>query len=171
MKAHHIGCGAAPMLLCCTMPTINPRITVTLTPAVAAVLRQLSTLSGNSQSAIVGDLLQHSMPVFERMAKVMQAVEQTKQQGIRVNEAALGEMRDGLERAQGRIENELGLFDELVAPVTTLLDEAEKIHRRGGRPERAARAARGGGTGRRASTPISNRGVTPTPKGQKDTKP
>jgi len=155
-------------LLCITeavmlhrMTTTNPRITVTLTPAVAAVLRELSALSGNSQSAIVGDLLQQSMPVFERMAKVMKAVALAKERGVQVNDAALGEMRDGLERAQGRIEQEFGLFDELVAPVTDLLDEAEKIRRRGGRAERAAPAARAGGPVRRSRTPMSNRGVTP----------
>jgi hypothetical protein len=147
------------------MTTLNPRITVTLTPAVAAVLRELSKVSGNSQSAIVGDLLQHSLPVFERMAKVMQTVALAKEKGVQVNEAALGEMRDGLERAQGRIEEELGLFDELVEPVTGLLEDAEKINRRGGRPERVAAtaAARAGRTALGSSAPISNRGVTPHP--------
>jgi hypothetical protein len=146
-----------------SMTTPNPRITVTLTPAVAAVLREISTLSGNSQSGLVGDLLQNSLPVFERMATVMRAVDLAKQKGAIANRAVMDEMSGGLERAQGRIEAELGLFDDLVRPVTDLLDEAEKITRRGGQAERDAPAARADGPARRSRTPISNRGVTPTP--------
>ena len=55
------------------MPTQNPRLTVTLTPEVSAVLRELSALAGSSQSAVVGDLLQSSLPVFERMVQAMKA--------------------------------------------------------------------------------------------------
>lgn len=109
------------------MPTLNPRVTITLTPAVAAVLRELSKLAGNSQSAIVGELLQTSLPVFERVVTALKAAQSIQQ-------SATSEIAAGLHRAQSKLEDQLGLMlgdvDESMRP---LLEEAEKIARRGGR--------------------------------------
>lgn len=135
------------------MPTKNPRITVTLTSAVHAVLKRISALTGNSQSAIVGDLLAETLPVLERMAKVMEAAQAAK-------DHTRQEIAAGLERAQARVEEQLGLLvgeaDEVLRP---LLDDAEKVRRRRGR---AARVARGTAAPAPAGPPMSNRGVTPS---------
>ena len=60
------------------MPAVNPRITITITPELHAVLRRLSELSGQSQSGIVGELLGESVPVFERMVTVLEAAQKLK---------------------------------------------------------------------------------------------
>lgn len=141
------------------MPTLNPRITITLRPEVAAVMRRLSVLTGNSQSSMVGELLAESLPVFERMAKVLEAAAQAREQAMQ----APAEVSRNLERAQNRIEAQLGLvlddFDEVVRP---LLRDSEKVQRRGTRtaarrPVPAAAAV---------PTPLSNRGVRSTQRGQ-----
>jgi hypothetical protein len=148
------------------MPTANPRITVTLTPGLHAILKRVAYLAGSSQSAMIGDLLQQSMPVFERMAKLLEAADRIKGEAAKVPQ----EIGDSIKAAQGRVEGQLGLLledmDEVFKP---LIDEAERIERRRGRA--GARGARPGtaGPARAASTPISNRGVTPHKKAGKPT--
>ena len=139
------------------MTTANPRITVTLQPEVHAVLRRLSQLTGSSQSAMVGELLMESLPVFERMAEVLNAAEQLRLQGMKASD----EVKHALARAQGRMETQLGLaMDDMDAGSMLLLKEAEKLQRRGAAAGKrsAASAPRSG------ATPISNRGVRSGPK-------
>ena len=106
------------------MPAANPRITITLKPSVHALLRRLSELTGNSQSSMVGELLEQSAPVFERMVRVMEAAAEA-------HDMAKQEMAGGLERAQAKLEKQLGLaletMDEGFRPI---LEEAEKVKRR-----------------------------------------
>ncbi len=148
------------------MPTTNPRISVTLTPAVSAVLKELSALSGNSQSSMVAELLETSVPIFEKVCTVLRAA-------ATVQESAKTQFRENLERAHDALEAQMGLelgrMDDVSRP---LLEAAEKVHRRGG-----GRARTGGRSSpptgpapaektvaKTASrTPVSNRGVTPTP--------
>lgn len=130
------------------MPTTNPRLTITLTPAVAAVLREMSGLAGNSQSAIVGELLETSLPVFERVVQAMRAA-------VTIRDSAKAEIVDGLERAQAKLEAQLPLvMGDMDAAFLPLLEEAEKVTRRGPRATEA-RGARTGGRGQlRGSTPV-----------------
>ena len=109
------------------MPTTNPRLTITLKPSTAALLRRMSDLTGNSQSALIADLLETSEPVFERLVKVLQAAKDARS-------AFTEEMRSGLVEAQTRVEAQLGLvletFDETAKP---LLETAEAVICAGGR--------------------------------------
>lgn len=145
------------------MPAKNPRLTITLQPSLAAQLRKLSELTGNSQSALIGDLLEGTGPVFDRMIQVLEAAKSAK-------ESIRGKLADDMEHAQSKMEGALGLalegFDEFTG---SLLDEAEEVTRRA-RRKGAAGAARApsGGLGAAAPTPISNRGVRYDPKATKD---
>lgn len=127
------------------MPTKNPRITITLPPVTALQLRRLSELTGNSQSAMIGEILEGSEKVFDRMILVLEAAQQAK-------DAMKGRLAADMEAAQAKVEQHMGLvlegFDELTLP---LLDEAEAVKRRG------ARRSKG-------PTPMSNRGVRSDPK-------
>lgn len=130
------------------MPTSNPRITITLTPAVAAVLREMSTLAGNSQSAIVGELLETSLPVFERVVQALRAA-------VTIRDSAKTEIADGLERAQAKLEAQLPiLMGEMDDTFRSLLEVAEKVTRRGARATDARRARAGGGAQLRVVTPV-----------------
>jgi hypothetical protein len=116
------------------MSTLNPRITVTLTPAVAAVLKDMSALGGNSQSSIVGELLSSALPVLERVVATLRA-------GAVVEAAARQEIAAGLDRAQERLERQMGsLMDEFDTVSRPLFEEAEKVQRR------AKKAESGGST-------------------------
>lgn len=140
------------------MPTKNPRLTITLKPGTSAQLCELSRLTGDSQSAIIADILEKSAPVFDRVIQVLAAAEEAKAE-------LKGRMASDLDKAQAKIERQLGLaLDGLDEYTGSLLDEVEAVRRRA---RRATPGQPGGGTSgaRRArSTPPSNRGVrSPTP--------
>lgn len=139
------------------MPTANPRITVTIRPSIHALLRRMAELTGESQSGLIGDLLDKSAPIFERMVRVLEAAEKLRTEGKSMGE----EFTQGLEHAQARVEQQLGLvLESLETHEGALLGAAEAISRRGGRPRSGAPRRAEGGRGA-APTPISNRGVTP----------
>ena len=106
------------------MPTKNPRLTITLEPSLAAQLRTLSELTGNSQSSLIAELLQGSGPVFDRLIQVLQAAKTAK-------EAMRGKLVADMEDAQSKMEGAFGIamegFDQLTG---SLLDEAEAVTRR-----------------------------------------
>jgi hypothetical protein len=130
------------------VPAINPRITITLTPQLHAVLRQLSSLTGNSQSSIVGDLLETSLPVFERMCTVLDAAHRLKEEGLKAPEA----VKDSLARAQERLEQQLNLvLDTVDDGAKPLLEVAESVNRR---------RAGAGGTRRAGGSASARRAVT-----------
>ena len=79
------------------MPAKNPRLTITLQPSLAAQLRKLSELTGNSQSSMIGELLEGSGPVFDRMIQVLEAAKKAK-------EAMRGRLADDMEQAQANVE-------------------------------------------------------------------
>ena len=106
------------------MPAKNPRITITLKPSTHAVLQQMSELTRNSQSSIVGELLSQAEPIFERMVRVMQLARD-----------AQGQSKDrflsSLESVQGVLERQLGLMEgEIESRSMDMLDELEQVHRR-----------------------------------------
>ena len=157
VAVHHKG------LLRCTMPTKNPRITITLEPATHARLQRLSELTGQSQSSMVAEILDSSAQVFDRTITVLEAAQ-----------TATREMKDrassDLAAAQSKLEGQLGLALELFEGFTgTLLDDAEAVRRRARRGTKAAPSSPAGGTAKRP-TPMSNRGVRSTPRNTKDHK-
>ena len=140
------------------MPAKNPRLTITLQPSLAAQLRKLSELTGNSQSALIGDLLAGSGPVFDRLIQVLEAAKTAKA-------SMKGKITEDMQAAQAKVEGALGMvlegFDQFTG---SLLDEAEEVTRRS---RGSAGAARSHGPGAAAPTPISNRGVRYDPKATK----
>lgn len=140
------------------MPTANPRLTITLQPSLAAQLRRMSELTGNSQSALISELLDGVGPVFDRLITVLEAASEARG-------ALTGSLTQDLDDAQARIGSQLGLalehFDEGTRPI---LDAAEAVRRRRakGAPPAGTLRALGG-----VPTPISNRGVRLDPKTSK----
>lgn len=124
------------------MPATNPRISVTVTPAVEAVLTRISASTKQSKSAIIADLLESSMPVFERMATVLEAAAHAK-------DTLRSQASKDMEEAEARLHQILGvtmdIFEESTAPI---LENAKQVQRRAargqtGRSGRAAAAAAG----------------------------
>jgi hypothetical protein len=140
------------------MPTVKTRISVTLSDATASTLREMSELTGNSQSAIVGELLEQSQTVFSRMVKLLRVAKGVEQ-------SARTEIVASINAAQERVEAQLGLaLDDMDQVERVVLEEAEaavqrRLKRSGAGGKRSAPAPP-----RLGSPPISNRGVTPLQK-------
>ena len=121
-------------------------------------MRKLSELTGNSQSALIGDLLAGSGPVFDRLIQVLEAAKTAKA-------SMKGKITEDMQAAQAKVEGALGMVLEGLDQFTgSLLDEAEEVTRRS---RGSAGAARSHGPGAAAPTPISNRGVRYDPKATK----
>jgi multidrug efflux pump subunit AcrA (membrane-fusion protein) len=143
------------------MPTQNPRITITLTPSTHSLLRELSSLTGNSMSSTLAELLAGNEPVFQRMVTVLRAAKEVQEEGR-------ASMLEALTKAQARVEEQLGLALEAMDDGSRpLLDKAEEVRRRGrkGAPLAGVAAARDG-----VPTPPSNRGVRSTANPGKTTR-
>lgn len=140
------------------MPTKNPRLTITLKPSLAAQLRTLSELTGNSQSSLISELLDGSGPVFDRLIAVLQAAKVAK-------DSMKGKLIEDMDRAQQQIEGAFGLaLDSFDTGTKSLFDEVEVVTRRA---RKGALAGEGSGRGAAQPTPLSNRGVRLDPKATK----
>jgi predicted DNA-binding protein len=146
------------------MQTPNPRVSITLKPSSYAQLKELSRLTGNSQSALIAEIIEQSAPVFARIIVVLNAAQTAKQ-------GALDRVIGDMEKAQLRVEKHLGiLVDDFEVTGAAVAEGLEHIARRGGRAVSGdAQAAPGAGR-RTRPTPISNRGVRSTDKPQKQRK-
>lgn len=149
------------------MPAINPRITITLKPEVHDVLKRLSSLTGNSQSSMVSDILTESLPVFENMVQVLVAAEKVRSEALKSQQ----QIAQGLKLAHGRIERQLGLsMMDLEESFQSILEAAAEVDRRAesdGESGPLCGTVSPGEAVRRGSTPISNRGVRSTPGAKK----
>lgn len=135
-----------------TMPAKNPRLTITIEPQLAVQLRRLSELTGNSQSALISELLEGSSVVFSRLIKVLEAARDARA-------AVRGSIASDLEHVQGNLEHRLGLTLDLADELSERQDTnetAKEIVRRAGRGGVSPPAPRLG------VTPASNRGVRST---------
>lgn len=128
------------------MATTKPRITVTLTKRQHEVFTSISASSGQSMSSLIGEIIELSMPTFERMATTFQKLRATQD-----NERA--KVAQVLEEAQNALEPialaAVGQFDLFMGKVESAAGA--------GGPERSedrtAPAAR--------PSPTTNRGATP----------
>lgn len=132
------------------MATKKPRLTITLDPALSESLRRLSELTGNSQSSLISEMLSGSGPVLEKMITVLEAAQVAK-------DAIKGRITRGLDDAQGKFEQALGLafdgFDDIDAALKEMAEAA---------PERQTPTASASAAVADFSvqpTPLSNRGV------------
>ena len=145
------------------MATSKPRVTVTLKPSTYAVLREMSRLTKNSQSQIVAELLEQAEPIFERMVQVIQAAKNAQAD-------VKAKVLEGLEGAQGVLEQSLGLMSEdFHSRSRDLVDQLETVSRR-------ARSSGGGDPASGAVPPLlpplltGGSGRT-LPSGKKQAKP
>lgn len=142
------------------MPTKNPRLSITFKPSFIARLRRLSELTGSSQGALAAEFLEGAVPAIDRLIRLMEAA-----QGAKAD--VLDKLQSDLEEAQGRVEAQLGIvLEESDKIVSTLLDQAESIPRRGGRAGMRTRPATAAAS---PVTPPSNRGVRSTTKTHRTT--
>jgi hypothetical protein len=127
------------------MPTAKPRITITLTEHAHAVLSSLAQAQKVSMSSIVVDLVDTTLPVLERLAKVLQNAADAPQ-------SVLDDLRRSVESAEGQF---VGMQDTIMGELDSLVSES------GGARAGDALAARAR-VPLAGRPPTSNRGVRNT---------
>jgi hypothetical protein len=111
------------------MPAKNPRLSVVLSPSVAATLAAISAETGDSASSLVRGLLEQTEPALQRMLEL-----------VRAAKAAKGEIGAGvagsMERLIDDFQDAYAVADSRMARVTAdLVTQAETVkgRRTGGR--------------------------------------
>lgn len=158
------------------MPSKNPRLTLTLDPEIAFVLRRLSQLTGESQAALVSELLEGNKLAFVRLIRSLERVGRERAD-------LAGRYSEDFERSQALLQAHLDeMLDEHDRDLLVRKARHERIpvdqdvvKRRKARlapvvgPEHARGGPRsaGGASGERKGTetgasPASTRSVTPT---------
>jgi len=129
------------------MPSKNPRLSVVLSPSLAATLAALSQETGDSASSVVRGLLEQSEPALQRMLELMKAANAAKGQiGAGVSHS-LTRVVDELQEAMAATDARLGMVR------ADLVSQAEAVK---------GRRRAGGGTGASGDvTRPSPRGSTP----------
>ena len=154
-------------LRCIAMPTVNPRINVTLSPQLDLVVQRLATFQRVSKSQVLRELLEAAEPALQRAVVLMEAAA-----------GAADAMKEGfaqsLDRAQSKVEaHAAAVLRQMDQTSLDLVQQAEAIRGRRPRASKAqpSRVASPPGTGspsaprpRGASPnpPASNRGVKST---------
>lgn len=108
------------------MAAKNPRLSVVLTPSLAATLAQISEVSGESASAVVRGLLLQSEPALGRMLELLKAASRAKD----LVGSGLG---DTLSRVVDDLETAVAVADERMSRMTGDLvakAEAEELQGR-----------------------------------------
>lgn len=127
------------------MPSKNPRLSVVLSPSLAATLAAISQETGDSASSLVRGLLEQSEPALRRMLEL-----------VRAAKAAKGQIGEGVSQAMGRVVNDLQ--DALAVAdsrqgrvIADLVEQAQAVQ--GRRRNGGTRSARDGSPAA-ASTPV-----------------
>lgn len=139
------------------MPTVNPRVNVTLSPSLDSLVGRLAALQRVSKSNVLRELLETAAPALSRAVALMEAAARSKP-----------EVLHGLARSLDRSQNAAeALLDGMLSQVdraSDLVGQAEAV--RGKRPARARRQAAAQTGGGAAAAPLapkdppaSNRGV------------
>jgi hypothetical protein len=129
------------------MPAKNPRLSVVLSPSLAATLAAVSEEAGESASSLVRGLLEQAAPALERMLELLRAAKGAKGQ---INSG----VADSLHRVVDDLQDAIAVADSRQARVVSdLVAQAEAVkgrRRRGG----DARPAGRGAASARLSTPV-----------------
>ena len=147
------------------MPTVNPRINVTLSPSLYGMVGELAKQQRISKSMVLRELLEASEPALAQVVAMLKAADD-------MNDAARQRLKQDLGQTIEAIESKVGSAMELAAGVTAdLVAQAESI--RGRRPGVGKRSAARSRTAAPASSssahggkrpPSSNRGVKSKPQ-------
>lgn len=149
------------------MPTKNPRLSVVLSPSLAATLAALSEETGDSASSLVRSLLEQTEPALQRMLELVKAAKSAKGQiGAGMAQAmdrVVDDLSDALAVADART-NRIQAQLDLVAQAQAVKGKRRPGGMAGGQPSGPVRAAstprpvtRGVGTGKTRSQGVKGR--------------
>lgn len=91
------------------MPAKNPRLSVVLSPSLAATLAALSHATGESASSLVRSLLEQTEPALRRMLQLVLAASQAKEQIGQGVTSSLHQVVDDIEEVLSEAQHRLDL--------------------------------------------------------------
>lgn len=132
------------------MPTVNPRINVTLSPTLDGLVTRLAAFQRCSKSSVLRELLESAEPTLARVVVLMEAAS-------KASSSVHVDLARSLQRSQDAAEDVLaGALMRIDRAQTDLVIQAQAVQ--GRRPGRAgSRHVQGGGAV--SNPPSSNRGV------------
>ena len=117
------------------MPTVNPRINVTLSESMDALVARLAKLQRVSKSQVVRELLEAGEPALARAATLMEAAAGAVRG---VNDSLRQAMNSTIESAEAEVARQLAGMDAMAAD---LVSQAQAV--RGRRPRRLQASSAG----------------------------
>ena len=150
------------------MPTVNPRVNVTLSQSLDILVSQLASHTRVSKSQVLRELLEEAEPALQRVVALMDAT-------VKASAGAKEQLARRLEKNIEDAQDDAAVHIDRLSRVTAdLVSQAEAV--RGKRPRRVPVV---GGTSDRTppvpalrrpkDPPISNRGVKSTQDGRRRT--
>jgi len=145
------------------MPTLNPRINVTLSPSLDSLVGRLASLERVSKSMVLRELLEAAEPSLVHAVALMEAALGA---GAKARKNLVRDIESGIKAAEGTSEL---MLQNMALQTRDLVAEAQAV--RGRRPSRGRRAAppvtapasRPAGRAKAVNVakrpPLSNRGV------------
>ena len=141
------------------MPTLNPRVNVTLSPSLDSLVSRLAALERVSKSTVLRELLEAAQPSLMHAVALMEAAQGASQ---KARDRVVRDMQSTIDLAKATADISFALASN---NTRDMIAEAEAI--RGRRPPRRRSAATPAGGGSAAVTksprpkrpPSSNRGV------------
>jgi hypothetical protein len=155
------------------MTTSNPRVHVTLSPSLDAVVSRFAAVQRTSKSDVLRELVEAAAPALARAVALMEAASRAKPEMLRGMAAAMAQAQA---RIEGIVEGSMGTLEVQA----DLVEQAESV--RGRRPRRtgasrgaavvdAKGASPGGARSATQDPPPSNRGVRHPSKPKRKGKP
>lgn len=133
------------------MPTINPRVNVTLSPSLDALVSRLAVLQRSSKSQVLRELLEAAEPALHRAVALMDAASKASSE-------LHAKLARSMEAAQDLAEDSAAvMLSRMDRAVNDLVSEAEAV--RGRRPARKGGASAAAAAPGARNPPPSNRGV------------
>lgn len=141
------------------MPTVNPRVNVTLSPSLDSLVTRLAAFERVSKSMVLRELLEAAEPSLRSAVALMEAA---KGASVKARTELVRDLEHGVQAAKSVQHLALSVAAN---HTRDMVSEAEAI--RGRRPPRATRSVAPGGAApggkssitRRKDPPPSNRGV------------
>jgi hypothetical protein len=144
------------------MPTIKPRITITLTDHAHAVLSKLAKAQNVSMSSIVVDLVDTTLPVLERLCAVLENAAHAPQAVLDDLLRTMASAQSDFEEHKNAVMGDLDSMVDLAGGVSGAALAAPETVPAGPRPPTSNR-------GVRISPPTSNiEQISPMKKGERN---
>lgn len=132
------------------MPTIKPRVQVTLEPYDHEVIERLASLQGRTRGAVISDLLHEVVPALARTVALLEAAAEAPQQVKKGLRSVVESAHDDLVQAAG---DGLKQMDFLLSELTAQAGANPHVVTRGS----GSGETRGSATRKKSSKPVTAR--------------